>query len=266
MLCLRKCGELSIKNYKVMPFEGVLVQQLIYGSNLSSEIITKLREEGITLRLEKQGSFTLYQREGGFPEGPLKKVVVTSKEGNFFVYPVHSIHPEISTNLMLRLSRSIIIAPCSTTTIYVKVPISAGVYVFEGETQMLIDFFSRYQYKYALYGSTSNGIICRFYRTDVYLQVPDEELWSATTKVIIENSSDNFCEVKNIVLPFLNTMIYIDERGVAYAGTVRLQISRDGFGVVSLDGVPPFDGLKECPQKFGRSQERSARFLMEFGL
>lgn len=242
------------------------MQQLIYGSNLSSRVISKLREEGITLRLERQGSFTLYQRDGGFPEGSLKKIIATSREENFIVYPVHSIHPEISTNLMLRLSRSIIVAPHSTTTVYVKVPISVGVYVFEGEAQILIDFFSRYQYKYALYGPTASGIICRFYRTDVYLQAPEEELWSATTKIVIENFSENFCEVKNVVFPFLSAMMYVDERGVAYMEIIRLQISRDGLGNTSLEGVPPINGLKECPQKFGKTQERVVKFLMEFGL
>lgn len=239
---------------------------MIYGSNLSLKVISKLREEGIALRLEKQGSFMLYQRDGGFPESSLKKIVATTKEENFLIYPVHSIHPEISTNLMLRLSKPIIVAPHSTATVYVKVPISAGIYFFEGEAQMMIDFFSRYQYKYALYGPTASGVICRFYGTDVYLQVPEEELWSATTKVIIENSSENFCEVKNVVFPFLSAMMYVDERGVAYVETVHLQISRDGLGVVSLEGVPPIDGLKEGPRKIGKAQERDVKFLMEFGL
>lgn len=242
------------------------MHQLIYGSNLSPQVISKLREEGITLKLESYGSFMLYQREGGFLESSLNKMVAVTREESFLVYPVHSIQPEISTNLLLRLSKPIIVAPYSTTKVYVKVPISAGIYVFGGEGQMLIDVFSRYPYKYALYGPTANGVVCRFYKTDVYLQVPEEDIWSAATKVIIENTSGDSCEVKNIVFPVLNTTTYLDERGVAYIETIRLHISRNDLGIVSLENVPPIDGLKKSPRQFGKPQERIVKFLMEFGL
>ncbi|MDH5815731.1 MAG: DUF432 domain-containing protein [Candidatus Nezhaarchaeota archaeon] len=243
------------------------MQQLIYGLSLSPQVLFKLREEGITLKIDNQGSFVLYQREGGFPVSSVRKVVTKARcrEEDFLVYPVHSIQPEISTNLLLRLSRPIIVAPRSTISVYVKVPISVGIYLFDEGAQMLIDSFSRHTYKYALYGSTASGMICRFHRTDVYLQVPEKELWNAITKVIIENDSEDYCEVKNIVFPVLNTMTYVDERGAAYIEAIRLHISRGGLGFTSLENAPPLDGLKEGPRQFGKSQERVVKFLLEFG-
>ncbi|MEM4700067.1 MAG: DUF432 domain-containing protein [Candidatus Nezhaarchaeales archaeon] len=239
---------------------------MIYGSSLSPQVISRLREEGISLKLESCGALTIYQREGGFPGGPLRKVVAAPREGGFSIYPVHSTQPEVSTNLLLRLSSPVVVAPRSTVEVYVRVPISAGVYVLNGGAQVLIDSFSRHPYKYALYGPAASGVVCRFYRTDAYLQVPEGELWSAVTKLVIENDSDSFREVRNVVLPALNTMVYVDGRGAAYVEAVRLRISRDGLGDVSLENRPPLEGLRECPQQFGRLQERAIKFLMEFGL
>lgn len=59
-------------------------------------------------------------------------------------------------------------------------------------------------------------------------------------------------EVKCIVFPILNTMIYIDDLGRAYVEAVRMHISRDGLGIVSLENEPPLPGLKSCPQQFGK--------------
>ncbi|MEM4817572.1 MAG: hypothetical protein QXW95_02080, partial [Candidatus Nezhaarchaeales archaeon] len=68
------------------------MQQLIYGLSLSPQVLFKLREEGITLRIDNQGSFVLYQREGGFPVSSVRKVVTKARcrEEDFLVYPVHS--------------------------------------------------------------------------------------------------------------------------------------------------------------------------------
>ncbi|MEM0101340.1 MAG: DUF432 domain-containing protein [Candidatus Methanomethyliaceae archaeon] len=238
---------------------------MIYGLNLSLQTISKLKEEGIIIKLENHGSFILYQREGGFPEGPLKKVISESKEEDFLIYPVHSIQPEISTNILLRLSEPLIIKPYSKINIYVKLPISIGIYIFKEENQILIDYFSPNPYKYALYGPAANGLICRFYKTNVYSNIPNIDLWNAITKVIIENSSEDFYEIKNIVFPLLNTIIYIDDYGRAYTETIFLNISREGLGTISLESIPPINGLKECPKQFGKIQEKIIKFLMEFG-
>ena len=46
------------------------------------------------------------------------------------MYPVHSIQPEVPTHLLLRLSKPLVVAPNSSVSIYVKIPISTSVYVF----------------------------------------------------------------------------------------------------------------------------------------
>ncbi|MEM1856405.1 MAG: DUF432 domain-containing protein, partial [Candidatus Methanomethylicaceae archaeon] len=133
------------------------------------------------------------------------------------------------------------------------------------ENQILIDYFNPNPYKYALYGPAANGLICRFYKTNVYSNIPNIDLWNAITKVIIENSSEDFYEIKNIVFPLLNTIIYIDDYGRAYTETIFLNISREGLGTISLESIPPINGLKECPKQFGKIQEKIIKFLMEFG-
>jgi len=207
----------------------------------------------------------IYKREGGFPSGPVEKVINTPSLDTIRVYPVHSIQPEVSTHLLLKLSRPIVVAPNSSINIYVKMPISVGVYVFGGEAQKLVDFFGPRPYKYALYGTTSSGMVCRFYRTDVFPELPGAELWEASTRITVENSSDDFIEVKCIVFPILNTMIYIDDLGRAYVEAAHMHISKDGLGVISLENEPPLPGLRSCPQQFGKLQERVVKFFMEFG-
>ena len=238
---------------------------MVYGSSLTSQVASQFRGQGISVSIDKSGSLIIYRREGGFPSGPVEKVIDVPSLDAFYVYPVHSVQPEVSTHLLLKLSRPLVVGPNSSISIYVKVPISAGIYVFGGEAQKLIDSFGFRPYKYALYGTTSNGIVCRFYRTDVFPEVPKTELWEAITRITVENPSDDFVEVKCVVLPILNTMIYVDDMGKAYVEAARMHISKDGLGIVTLGNEPPLPGLKGCPQQFGKLQERTVKFLMEFG-
>jgi hypothetical protein len=72
-------------------------------------------------------------------------------------------------------------------------------------------------------------------------------------------------EVRRVVLPILNTMIYVGDIGKAYVEAARMHVSKDGLGIVSLGNELPLPGLKSCPQQFGKLQERTVKFLMEFG-
>lgn len=239
---------------------------MIYGSTLSFQAIHTLKERGIVVEIEKVDGLFLYRRKGGFPEDYVEKVTKVSGEEGFVIHPVHSIQPEVSTSLLLRLAKPLIVAPSSTVTIYVKAPINVGIYVVEKEVQRLIDSFNPTPYKYALYGPTSNGIICRFYRTDIFSKIPYAEFWEAITKITIENETESFAEIKNVVYPLLNADVYIDNDGRAYIEAARLQIFRDNAGAVYLENEPPLAGLIKCPKQFGELQEKVAKFIMEFGL
>jgi len=238
---------------------------LIYGRELSNDVVDKLREHGINIGIEERGGFRIYHREGGFPEGLIEKIVKSS--GSLIVYPVHSTQYEVSSFLLFRLKSPLVVAPRSSFAIYVKAPISVGIYVDEDNARRLIDFFGSSQFKYALYGSSASGVICRFYRTDVYLDAPSRQnIWEATTKISIENSSDEFVEVRNVVYPLLNADVYIDDTGNAYIEAAHLSIKRDGVGTVLLKNEAPFTGLKRCPQPFMGLLGKIGKFDMEFGL
>lgn len=237
---------------------------MIYGSEFSSRVISKLKKYGIKLETEDSGTLLVYRRKGGFPEGPVEKIINSSR--SLSLHPVHSIQPEVSTTLLLRLSKPMVVAPASSTTVFVKAPISAGLYVFEGSAQKLVDYFSPFPYKYALYGPAASGMICRFYKTDAYSEVPTNlDLWDAATKITIENDSKNFVEVKNLLYPLLNTDLYLDSEGRAYIESANLHISFDGVGTISLENIPPTADLKVCPRQFEKLQEKTVKLLMEFG-
>ena len=239
---------------------------MIYGKHLSSDVVDKLHENGIKLNIEKKGDFMIYRREGGFPEECVEKLIHGFEKSNIMIYPIHSIQMEVSTHLLLRLSRPLIVAPRSKLAIYVKAPISVGIYVVEEEAQKLIDLFGFATYKYALYGTAASGVICRFHRTDVFLEAPQPELWEAVTKVSIENMSRGFVEIKNIVYPLLRANVYVDDFGRAYIEAAHLSISKSNRASVVLRGEPPLDGLRKCPQPFAKLLEKAGKFTMEFGL
>lgn len=238
---------------------------MIYGRELSNDVIDKLKGYGINVRIEEKEGFKIYHRESGFPGDLIEKIVKSS--GSLIVYPAHSIQYEVSSFLLFRLKNPLVVAPRSSFDIYVKAPISVGIYVEEGDARRLIDFFGSSQFKYALYGSSASGVICRFYRTDVYLNAPfHQSIWEAITKISIENSSDEFVEVKNIVYPLLNANVYIDDIGNAYIEAAHLSIKRGGIGTVLLKNEAPFAGLKRCPQPFMGLLGKIGKFDMEFGL
>ncbi len=242
------------------------VRCVIYGKELSPAIIAKLHEAGVKLIVEKSGVFIAYRREGGFPEDRVEKIIESTKSCRIMAYPIHSIQMEVSTHLLLRLTKPIVVAPRSKLTVYATAPISVGIYVVEGNSRKLIDSFGFSPYKYALYGKPASGIVCRFYRTEVFAEPPEPALWEAVTKVRVENSTKEFIEVKNIVYPLLHTDLYVDDEGNAYMELAHLHIRGKGLGTVTLENEPPLSGLKRCPQPFMKLLEKVGKFSMEYGL
>jgi len=239
---------------------------VIYGKELSPEVVDKLKNAGVELAVERTGGFIAYRREGGFPEDHVEKLIEGAEDCKVMVYPVHSIQMEVSTHLLLRLIKPLVVAPRSKLTVYATAPISVGIYVVRGRSRKLIDSFGFSHYKYALYGKPASGIVCRFHRTEVFAEPPKPALWEAITKVKVESSAKEFAEVRNIVYPLLHTDLYVDDVGNAYMELAHLHIRGKGLGTVTLENEPPLSGLKRCPQPFMKLLEKVGKFSMEYGL
>ncbi|MEM2025974.1 MAG: DUF432 domain-containing protein, partial [Desulfurococcaceae archaeon] len=237
-----------------------------YGKELSAEAAARLQEKGVHVTLEWRGAFAEYRRVGGFPVERVEKVIEGHEGLKTIVYPVHSIQVEVSAHLLLRLARPVVVAPKSKLAFYAKAPVSVGIYVAEGGSQKLVDSFGPSPYKYVLYGRPASGIVCRFHRTDVFPEPPQAGLEEAITKVEVESSTDDFVEVRNIVLPLAYASLYVDEHGGAYMEGARLTVRSDGVGTVFLENERPLAGLKECVPPPTRFLARTMRFVMEYGL
>ncbi len=246
---------------------------VFYGRRLT-EAIEVLKQSKISIMLANKGPLIYYRRTGGFPEGPVEKALGLSSLDDLVICPVHSVQPEVSTYLLLRLRTPFIIPPRSTATIYLKAPVAAGVYVTANGEQRLVDYFGPSVFKYALYGPQAVGQVCRFYITDIFSEVPEAGPWEAVTKVVVENTSDNYVEIRNVIYPIVYAQFYIDNMGNAYLETSKLSITSSNVGVVELRNEPPISGLPTCLKTEGGlplpflkpAGEKIAKFLMEFGL
>ena len=191
-----------------------------------------------------------------------KKIVV--KEVNLGIYPLPPLNQKyfISNTIYLRLKSTVTLSPKEKATVYFKAPIDIGVVLYKDNVNTIIDRVTLTREKYAIYGPVENGLICRFYITDVYHEEPEITMGEAVVKVEIDNVSNYFIELSKIVIPVAGINIfYKGER--AHYGLFRVNIeSPDSISIRYVKEIE-IPGFYRTPITVGQFKEH---LKMEWGV
>ena len=148
---------------------------MIYGSSLTYQVISQFRGHDISVSIDKSGSLIIYRREGASSADPWRRLLRCPPWTRYTC--------TLFTQSNQRSQRT-----CSSSSLgpslwgptlasaFTSRYLLARAYTSLGAGPKLIDSFGFRPYKYALYGTTPNGIVCRFYRTDLFPEVPKTEL------------------------------------------------------------------------------------------
>ncbi|MBC7114400.1 MAG: uncharacterized protein PWR13_629 [Archaeoglobi archaeon] len=183
----------------------------MYGSYEIGEL--QLENEFFRIELKRRGDFFLYSRELRNGEEPQEKVIAADR-GKLILTPVEPVNlPENVTNYMqIEFSKPVFIPPNESRVCYLKFPVEIGVFLAWRRSSEPIDVFSIERPKYTLYGEPRNGVVCRYWRSEVYGSFPNSDKFrEGVLRLRIRNSANEWCSISSAVFDVYGMKIFYDD-------------------------------------------------------
>lgn len=204
--------------------------------------IEEMRVGGYTLSVSSIDSQKVYARKDGEGREVSKSIVDPSL--SVMLIPIEpSLIPTkgVIECVHIRVEPPLTIKAEGRISYQTYVPIDYGVVAVEdGGNMTVIDAFSDAEQvpKMSLYGNPVNGHVCRFIRVSQYME-PRASL--ARLSLIIENMNSVPVQVKNIVIPFSELLIfYKPGTWVAEASPITMRLESETVAeIVRTSDEPP---------------------------
>ncbi|MEM0332220.1 MAG: DUF432 domain-containing protein [Archaeoglobaceae archaeon] len=219
--------------------------------------------ENFRAEIKKFDNTYIYLREGS--ERVEKAILGDAVE--IVVNPVEPVNlPKNITNyLMIEFRRKILLEPGREDYFYVTFPIEIGVFVVKSKEVGLVDIFSFLKPKYTLYGSPDQGVICRYWLSEVYDRIPElDKVREGIVELRITNQSEKWVEISKVVFDVYTMHIYYNDRmsfASAYMKVLSSKLAEAEFLESSFEGERSIElYTTKAFQVVGR------KFVMEWGI
>ncbi|MBC7080712.1 MAG: DUF432 domain-containing protein [Thermoplasmatales archaeon] len=235
----------------------------VYGLNLNIE------KGGVKIEVSGGGREKNYFRKAG-DEVIEKKIYANN--GEIIISPVPPVNLPIhaSNHLMIEFDKSIFVEPGVEEKIFIKFPVEIGVFLSDEKDIEPLDIFTKTKLKYTLYGRPEDGFVCRWWRSEIYKEIPNvDELYEGIMELKIKNSYSEWTEINKIVFNTLTMKIFYKNHAYCSA---NLEIIKKSMGKTSFN--EKVEGMNEAidlylakSRKLGISlaKEIGREFFMERG-
>lgn len=198
-----------------------------------------------------------------------KKILANNPD--FIIHPVEPIFPDkkIAGHLLIETTDKIELAPEISRTIFVIIPVHLGVFALEGKQSDLIDIISYYPEKYTLYGDPHHGLMCRYFKSDVFLTKPATDyIREAVLEINLINNSGSWIELNCLVFDCSRMTVHFDSDEVISKAKVKVinQIVAETDFEEIKSGKEYEKSLQVYQQKRLMLSPTSKSFIMEYGL
>lgn len=223
--------------------------------------------EGVSLSVEKHEDSLIYRRWGNL--GSTERLLLKGP-CNFLLNPIEPVNmPKRLTHfLLVNFKQTLIIEPGTTKKVYITFPIELGVFVSQGREDFeIIDIFSFARLKYTLYGAPSNGIICRYWESDVSLSPPDTDPWhTGYIDLRIVNDTEHMAEISKSLFNAYAMKIYYEENKVVMKAVMKVQSRK--LAETEFIHCPGKGRFKKAMELYVSSKLRvsGSKCVMEYGL
>ncbi len=217
----------------------------------------------LKISLERSGGHFVYRRELG---DVVEKIIVAS-DAEIVINPVEPVNlPKNVTNFMLiEFERPIVCEPSSGFIVYATFPIEIGVLLSKGGSTEVLDVFSFQRPKYALYGDPRGGVICRYWRSNVYTELPELDwLREGAMRLRVENRSDEWLEIGKLVFNVCSMKVYYDDSAVFCSA--RASVLSKTVAETDFEALEHFNGRKSVELYVARRIRLGRKFVMEWGI
>jgi hypothetical protein len=222
--------------------------------------------KGWSIVLNEAEKLLSYRRES--PVGVSERGILDVPEG-IVMHPVEPLNTpkRISPYLLIEFSKALVVGPHSTQSVFLKFPVETGVFLPRGNDHDLLDILSLNPTKYTLYGTPRGGLVCRFWRSDVFRTVPKTNtVYEGVLKLEITNSTDTWVPLRKSVLDVHGMKIYYKDAMVA--AWARMTLLSETKAESEFVDSPLEEGMLSSIELFrlGKLAVASSRFYMSEGL
>jgi hypothetical protein len=165
--------------------------------------------KGHEISVEKEQGNLIYKRTCEYET--IEKVLLGAS-GDFLINPIEPVNlpKPITSYLLIDFERPVMIGPGSKQKIYLTFPVEMGIFIIGGKGEHeLIDMLTLNRSKYTLYGTPNHGIICRYWKSEVFASYPNlDTRYEGDIELDIINDTNNWIEVKKSVFNAFGMKIY----------------------------------------------------------
>lgn len=219
----------------------------------------------VMITLEKQGSSFLYLRDIA---GQKVEKQILSKTGKIYLHPVEPVQlpVKVGSHLLIAFKQLVIVEPQSNRTVFATFPLEIAVSVGRSRAgENIIDTFSVSRLKYSLYGSVRDGLICKYWLSDLHNSLPEATPPAeGVIKLAIQNSTAGWKEVNQVVFNAWGMKLYYGDNQVTLNAGVR--IISESTAETSFIDSPLYQGAIIAPEQFTpRLLNQQGKTLMKEG-
>jgi len=224
------------------------------------------RDSRIEIKIERKLNKVVYFRS--VKDKSVEKILDISSNSKFLIHPVEPVNipKHITDYLEVDFRKPVIVSPKGQTVVFLKFPIEIGVFVSEKNKVDMIDVFTLLKPKYTLYGTPKSGVVCRWYESNVYLEIPKADpLEEGVLKLRIKNNNDDWAEVKKAVFDSYPMRLFYNDKIVAMQA--EMKIFSKYVAETSFINQPILDGMTQAVELYATrvlSLEKRS-FMMEWG-
>lgn len=226
-----------------------------------------IKREGITLSIEKMSENSCYYSRT-YLEEKVEKTLIISK-GEIFVNPVEPLNtPRAMTPyLLIEFDKTLLIEPKATKKIFLTFPIEIAVFIRLNKIFNVIDTFSVSKQKFTLYGEPKNGVICKYWKSEVYETMPSPNpMHEGIIELNLSSSSADWEQVTKAVFNAYGMKVFYSSPLVGMKA--KMKVEDDGIAETEFQDSSPERGMKKSLEAFPARKLSmvATNFIMEYGL
>jgi hypothetical protein len=220
----------------------------------------------ISFSVDKEEDFFIYRRE--CLDEKLEKTLAINK-GEIIINPIEPLTKpkELTPYFMIKLDQGLIIEPKETKILFLTFPIEIGVFISSRQGFNHLDSFSLAKHKYTLYGDPRQGLICKYWKSNIYPEVPvTDPFQEGIMELKVSNDRSNWVEITQAVFNAYGMKIYYDDQKVAMKAQMRVE----GVSLAETEFIdsPLESGMKKSLESFMARKLTigTEKSVMELGL
>ncbi len=230
------------------------------------EIPFEIENEGIHIFLGMEGENLVYRRTC---HDKTKEKIILAKTGKLLINPVEPlIKPEeITPYFLVEFGKSVMIEPKGESKIYIKFPIEIGIFIAGDRHYDILDCVTLMKQKFTLYGDARNGLICKYWFSDVYNSIPPAEpLREGIIELSLENTTSRWIELTKAVFNAYGMKIFYGTDRVSMRANMR--ILGEYIAETDFTDSPIKSGMEKCLEHYSsrKISVTTTKFVMELGL